>query len=505
MGDERMMKDEPMVPAVAIYLRKSRAEEGEDTDTVLSKHEEILLHTAKRIGVTVHCTYKELASGDSLALRPQMSLLLQGIAERRYSAVLCMDIDRLGRGNMIDQGLILETLKSSGTAIITPEKTYDLNDELDETQTEFKIFFARQELKMIKKRLERGIRLTLEKGGHVSSPPYGYDRVYVGKIPSLRPNEEAEAVKLIFYLYLRGLGCDKIAQRLSSLGYLPQKSSSWNKNSIRKILTNEIYTGIVARKQIKTKCYRTKEESYQPQNAPETFQGLHPAIIDRDVFERTSLLLQKKYHVPYRSEQTVNPLAGVLRCRKCGRMMVQRTFQKGALGAVYLLCPTKGCVSSVRAVFVEQEIIALLDREYRGFDWSRLPVPKEDPTDGINGNAVLKAHLKKLRGQLARTYDLLEEGVYTKEQFLERQTILAQRAAETELRLKRPGGDFLLLPDDDKAEFPTVNTIAELYQKSDIMGRNILLKALIDSAYYLKEKRSPPRRFELDITINRLP
>lgn len=47
-----------------------------------------------------------------------------------YDAVLIMNMDRLGRGNMHEQGLILETFQKSGTKIITPRKVYDLQDEL---------------------------------------------------------------------------------------------------------------------------------------------------------------------------------------------------------------------------------------------------------------------------------------------------------------------------------------------------------------------------------------
>lgn len=65
-----------------------------------------------------------------------------------YDAVLVMDIDRLGRGDMQEQGLILNAFRASDTKIITPSKTYDLNDESDELMTEIQTLFARQELNL---------------------------------------------------------------------------------------------------------------------------------------------------------------------------------------------------------------------------------------------------------------------------------------------------------------------------------------------------------------------
>ncbi|HEX3039059.1 MAG TPA: recombinase family protein, partial [Caproiciproducens sp.] len=145
----------------AMYLRKSRAEEITDTvDETLKRHRETLTEFAEKCGIDITGIYEEVVSGESLFARPQMLRLLADVENRRYDAVLCMDIDRLGRGAMSDQGVILETLKSTQTKIITPRKVYDLSNEMDETYSEFESFLARQELKTIKRRMQRGIRKT---------------------------------------------------------------------------------------------------------------------------------------------------------------------------------------------------------------------------------------------------------------------------------------------------------------------------------------------------------
>ncbi len=167
----------------AQYLRKSRAEEGMELEEVLAKHRRALAELAEKQHIVIADTYEEIVSGESIALRPQMLLLLDAVEQGRYAGVLCMDIDRLGRGGMRDQGLILDTFRTSGTLIITPDKTYDLNDDSDEQMTEFKAFFARQEYKMIRKRMRRGVVATLEGGGYISNPPFGYRQCRVGKHP----------------------------------------------------------------------------------------------------------------------------------------------------------------------------------------------------------------------------------------------------------------------------------------------------------------------------------
>ena len=139
----------------AAYLRKSRAEDAENLEEVLQRHRAKLLETSKRMEIEIVDWYEEIVSGESISARPKMQQLLNAVADEQYSAVFCMDIDRLGRGDMQDQGLILSTFRLSETKIITPDKIYDMQDETDETMTEFKAFFARQEYKMIRKRMRR--------------------------------------------------------------------------------------------------------------------------------------------------------------------------------------------------------------------------------------------------------------------------------------------------------------------------------------------------------------
>ena len=154
-----------------LYLRKSRMEEGLDTDEVLARHQKALLDYAKEHGIHIIETYPEVVSGESLYARPQMLRLLQDVEDGRYDCVLCMDLDRLSRGRMKDQGIILDAFKDSDTLIVTPEKVYNLADEIDEEYAELKTFMSRREYKIINKRLRRGLQQTIEDGCYVANAP----------------------------------------------------------------------------------------------------------------------------------------------------------------------------------------------------------------------------------------------------------------------------------------------------------------------------------------------
>ena len=232
----------------ALYLRRSREEEDSPEET-LDNHRDMLNAYAKKNGIAIAEKYEEVASGSSLFGRPQMQKLLNACGTGRFEAVLCMDIDRLTRGAMSEQGLILERLKSTETKIITPNKTYDLNDELDETFSEFKTFMARQEYKMITRRMQTGTKKAVSDGYHVFEPPYGYRRIYDDRRhPTLEiVPEEAENVKLIFDLYAnQGFGSEIISQKLNLMGIKPRKHDRWSRNSVRYVLKNPTYAGKIA-------------------------------------------------------------------------------------------------------------------------------------------------------------------------------------------------------------------------------------------------------------------
>ena len=163
----------------AIYLRKSRADDtSEPLEVTLQRHRQMLEKYMQQhdIAVQDEDVFEEVVSGDSLYARPQMLRLLEAVEAGTYTGVLCVDIQRLGRGSMQDQGMILDAFKWSDTKIITPAKVYDLSDDIDETYTEFESFMGRQEYKLIKKRLRRGLNATIENGGYIANAPYGYDK-----------------------------------------------------------------------------------------------------------------------------------------------------------------------------------------------------------------------------------------------------------------------------------------------------------------------------------------
>ena len=413
----------------AMYLRKSRSEQDEPIDVTLHRHKTSLTEYARHNNITVAAVYEEVASGDSLSGRPQMLRLLDDI--EKFDAVLCMDIDRLGRGAMREQGIIFETLRDAGALIVTPDKTYNMANDMDDSLIGFKALFAREEYKMIRNRLRRGLMKSVEDGCYVANAPFGYRQVRVNKKPTLCIDEhEAEGVRIIFELYLSGHGCQAIADKLHAMGYHPRRGDKFNRTSIAKILRNQVYIGKVVWNQYAFQRPKREGQKYVKRLKPREewliADGLHDQIISQDVFEDANKMLRGKYHPPYRKpDQLENPLAGVLFCANCGKTMVRMPLYNKRYQSPVILCQTSGCCMSSAQNVVEEVFFSILRDSL-----AAMTSPDYKDKDTTNRDVVQKnitGELSKLSAQLDKVHELLEQGVYDIDTFLSRREEINDR------------------------------------------------------------------------------
>lgn len=491
----------------AEYLRKSRMEEGQDTEEVLSRHRKALAEYAAAHDIHIVETYNEVVSGESLYARPEMLRLLEDIDEGKYEAVLVMDLDRLSRGRMKDQGIILDTFKESATLIITPEKTYDLSDDLDEEVAELKTFISRREYKIINKRLRRGLAQSIKEGCYVANAPYGYRNVYVDRKPTLEiVEEEAKFVRMMYEMYTQGYGCITIGRHITALGSKPHRAEAWSRNSVRHILRNPTFTGKVVWNQKKHIRKGQKGNPkhitvYQPREKWTVTEGLHPAIISQEQYDQVQRIMDGKQCPPHNDGQVRNPLVGLVFCENCGGRMHRMVFSKGG---AYLLCQKPGCCASAKMELVEARILMTLKEEL-----TRLRVERDKATGKQRDTAVLDTALIAVRkeqsaaaGQKNRLYDLLELGEYDIPTFRERMDKVKAKLSA----LERREAELLRSIQDAKAADPAalavrIQAVLDAYEGSDAAHRNALLKEVINAIWYTKKKKSKPHDFSLRIDL----
>lgn len=289
--DREYMQIEDKIKHVAMYVRKSRAEEGEKD---LENH---MMHLKLRCEANewTYELYKEVGSGSSIDDRPQMIKLLDDIEKKLYDAVLVVDFDRLTRGTGADNDRIMHSLMISDTLIVV-EKPYhvlDPHNESDQDSMLMQGFMANFEYRKINKRMREGKKIAQYKGQWVNSvPPYGYTVDKQSK--KLTPDEEESKIVLrIKEMFFENKSTSEIAWILNKEGVRPRKALEWRASRIGDILQNEVYVGTLVYN--KSEGNRNKANSKYSQSRP--FRNLpesewkrvyncHPKLFTDEEFKR---------------------------------------------------------------------------------------------------------------------------------------------------------------------------------------------------------------------------
>lgn len=517
-----------------LYVRKSRADaeaEARGEGETLSRHINALSELARRRQLAVTQVYREVASGESLAARPVMQRLLSEVEAGLWEGVLVMEVERLARGDSIDQGIVAQAFKLSGTKIITPIKDYDPNDEFDEEYFEFGLFMSRREYKTINRRLQRGRMASVKEGRYVgSTPPYGYARVKIqgDKGYTLEPvPAEADVVRMIFEWYTVGerlddgsrrrLGTSLIVRRLNSLHIPPRRSASWAVATVRDILINPVYIGKICwnRRPASKKVVDGRVTVTRPRASEEArtmADGLHPPIVDEEVFYQAQELMAQNPPKPIGENSTVkNPLAGLVVCGKCGHKMVRRPY-KGDYPDT-LLCQNPACDNvSCFLSSIEERILGSLEgwlSEYK-LKWKdTLPQNSGEGAASLTERSLrlLEKECETLSAQLDKTFDLLEQGVYTAEQFSSRSKLLEERLGKARAdrdALSKTLEEARLLEENRRTVIPRLEHLLKIYNTlPSARAKNDMLKEVIERVTYVKTKKgrwhNSPDDFEITL------
>ncbi len=508
----------------AIYLRKSREDiesekygEGE----TLARHEKILTTLAEKRNLTIGKIYREVVSGETISERKEMQKLLKDVEAEIWTGVLVVEVERLARGDTADQGRVSKAFKYSHTKIITPVKTYDPDNEFDEEYFEFGLFMSRREYKTINRRLQRGREISCQEGKFVGNmAPFGYDRVKLkdAKGYTLSINkDEAPIVKEIFRLYtFENNTINSVVKRLNNMNLKPRISNEWTISSVKDILSNPTYIGKIAwnRRKQKKKTKNGHLIISRPRNQEYLiYDGLHEPIIDTKTWELVQE--KRKQHAPKvkHSNSIQNPLVGLVFCEKCGKPMQRRPYTKSDKPAT-LICSNSKCDNiSSKLYIVEDKIIETLKIwlenykvDYKIKDNSNLENKQLIETS----IATTKKELEKENTKLNKIYDFLENGIYSKDEFINRSKSIKENIESLENKLKEYN-DLLNknneMQNEKEKMVPKLENIniIDLYNKLDnAKDKNILLKSIIAKVTYLKtekaiRKDADPNNFELHI------
>lgn len=429
-----------------MYLRKSRQDNPEETvEEVLSKHETMLQeHAERELGhrIPEANIYREVVSGESIAERTEIQKVLARLEDPNVAGVLVRDASRLSRGDLSDCARIIDNFRFTKTLVSTMMMTYDLNNKMERKFFQDELLRGNDYLEYTKEILFAGRVAAVKRGYYVTGrPPFGYDRIRLDKGWSLKENDNADTVRLIFDLYVKqGYTPGGVARHLNDMCVAAPKGGEWSRMSVKNILTNIHYAGKVRYNEVKRTIVvqhgeRVMRYLTQPEDEVIVAEGKHKEIIPMETYLAAQENIKNAPRVKIENE-LANLFAGVLRC-KCGRAMTYHAREKRSTARY--VCPRRPrCQKMVRAAELEPLILETLEN-------AELPALKHKLKSGAGDSVqIQKRRLEKLAKQMAdyrvqedKQYEFLETGKYTQEVFDRRNAALRKKMDDCDLEMQK--------------------------------------------------------------------
>ncbi len=255
----------------------------------------------------------------------------------KIDAVIVKDLSRLGR-HRTQTTLFIDYLREHQVRVISATEGVDTFRDEDDLIIGVRGLMNDYYAKDIGKKIRAGYRQK-QKDGIVITPPFGYWKdKNTGQIKI--DAEASVTVQLIYSLYLQGCGQKEIARRLNAAGrktpaqlqyerYGKRRqnihkardgSYVWTYTSVKNILTDESYAGVLAnhRKQM-----REGKTYVVPEAEQFRHEGVYPVIIQREDWDRVQELLnQHARNPPAPGNKAKHRYAGLLACAECGNPFV---------------------------------------------------------------------------------------------------------------------------------------------------------------------------------------
>lgn len=276
---------------VAAYIRVSTENDEQTSSFELQNNDFTDRINANPMWELAGIYSDEGISGTNIEHRKGMQQMLEDARAGKIDLILAKSIARFAR-NVVDCLSVIEelrnlnppvgvmfdennlyTLDTTGALVLTILAT------VAEEESRSKSFIMNWS---IEKRFSRGIFLTPEL--------LGYDKNEDGEL--VVNEDEAETVKVIYYLYLNGWSLQEIADLLEEYGRKTKLGNTeWNQASLHYVLSNERHCGAVLARKTFTPNFKDHKSVKNEGQLRQYFQeDHHEPIVTREVFNAANKL-----------------------------------------------------------------------------------------------------------------------------------------------------------------------------------------------------------------------
>lgn len=280
----------------AIYTRKS-SEEGleQDFNSLDAQREacEAYIKSQQHEGwVLVEKQYNDGGFSGGTLERPALKKLLADIEAGKVDIVVVYKVDRLTR-SLMDFSKIVELFDRQEASFVSITQHFNTTTSMGRLTLNILLSFAQFEREVTGERIRDKMLASKKKGMWMNGvAPLGY----LNKDRTLELDEEnAGKIKLIFDKYLELESVHSLKTCLEEQKIMTKTGKNFAKGHLYKILENKTYIGKIEHK-------------------GKVYEGLHEAIINEDIFNRTQKILSANRIKNNSSTDKKNPslLAGKL-------------------------------------------------------------------------------------------------------------------------------------------------------------------------------------------------
>ncbi len=458
---------------VAVYLRLSRDDEPDgstESNSIRSQRDMIRSYICKQDDMEIYDIYVDDGWSGANFDRPSFKRMMEDIEAGHVDCVIVKDLSRFGRDYIEAGRLIQKTFPAFSVRFIA------LNDNFDSLTADFnektlvlpvKNFVNDAYCSDISKKVRSHQQAKREKGDFIGAfAVYGY-RKNPENINQLLVDEYAASiVKKIFAWKIAGLSNLAIAEKLDgmgilspmeykksqgekfSTGFVTRVKAKWSAVAVKRILTNELYTGMMVQGKNKKVSHKVKHSVVKPKEEWVRVPDTHEAVVSAEDFETVQKLLAIDTRASA-GKARCHIFTGFLYCGDCGEPMIRRVNRYKGRSKVYFICPTRnkglGCTRhSIPEEELKHLVLAGLKQQLALFlDKSHVLTQIETLEVQFDEVAVFDKEIQKLHQEQEKyvslrsgLYEDLKQGIITEEDFRDfRQIYETQyQAAEAAIR-----------------------------------------------------------------------
>ena len=340
------------VMRIPIYIRVSSDDQvhGTSLDTQLRECRAAVM----REGLTAGEVFAdEGESAKTVENRPAFMRLLDHIKAEGCPAVMVHKIDRFARNNLEAQ-IVRSRLHKLGCRLLSATEPIS-DDPSGKFMFDVLSAVAEYDNRLRAERCRGGMASQVKEGWWVHTAPLGY---LTARSPENKPTlkldeNKAPLIAEAFSLAAQGVPQVEILDILKQRGLLTRSGKYLNKATLSRILSNQVYAGLMKGKLASGKLTK----------------GKWPAIVPENIFKQAQdrSLVGKRP----RLANTAFPLRGFLSCGDCGKKLTASTSAGQTQRYSYYHCPACGLR------FPELAVEEAIHREI-----SRLAMPK-NVLDGL--------------------------------------------------------------------------------------------------------------------------